>query len=108
MRKVIKFKCDEKIEKKRIMVENGIYNGFGKMIDLPPIPDIELLKQNFDTKELGDLFIDLGNELKKEVLNITDISIDYSFEENPVSMGKRFVVALYYETVDVEAKGERK
>ena len=48
------------------MVENGIYNGFGKMIDLPPIPDNELLKQNFDTKELGDLFIDMGNELKKK------------------------------------------
>lgn len=90
------------------MVENGIYNGFGKMIDLPPIPDTEFLKQNFDTKELGDLFIDLGNELKKEVLNITDISIDYSFEENPVSMGKRFVVALYYDTVDVEEKGDKK
>jgi hypothetical protein len=108
MRKAIKFSCDEKIEKKRIMVENGIYNGFGKMIDLPPTTDIELLKQNFDTKELGDLFIDLGNELKKEELNITDISIDYSFEENPVSMGKRFMVALYYDTVDVEEKGERK
>lgn len=104
MRKVIKFSCDEKIEKKRILVENGIYNGFGKMIDLPPTTDIEFLKQNFDTKEVGDLFIDIGNELKKEALNITNISIDYSFEENPVSMGKRFMVALYYETVDVEKK----
>ena len=100
MRKVIKFGCDEKIEKERIIVEHGIYNGFGKMIDLPSTTDIKFLKEHFDTKELGDLFIEMGNELKKETSNITDISINYSFEENPISMGKRFMVALYYETVE--------
>ena len=102
MTKRITFTCDEKIEKELITVKQGIYNGFGKMVNLPPRQEYRFHEHNFDTKELGDSFIKMGELLKQETSEIKNMTLNYALINNPANMGKQFMVMLSYEIVGVQ------
>ena len=100
MRKAIRFTAHEKIEKSKVVVEQGIYNGFGRMYELPSKIEIKSSTENFDAFELGGMFIQLGETLKAESFKITNLNIKSWFEESNIQMGKRFMVELSYDTVE--------
>ena len=98
MKKLITLRCEEKTEIKYVEVKQGIYNGFGEMFHLPLTYEIETELIGFDTKELGNMFIEMGNMIKKETSNITDITLLSNFYDNPAKQGKMFSVVFSYET----------
>jgi len=99
MKKLMGFDCEEKIEKETLTVEQGIYNGFGnRLIPLPSTQETKLNAIGFDTKEIGDMFIEMGNLIKKEQGNITNISLFCDIRENTRKKGKVFCGTFAYET----------
>lgn len=100
MRKSIAFILDEERYTDTIAVAQYVSNGFGKMLPLPPKIENRRFADNFNTKDLGDLFISLGNKLKEEKCNITNLELISSFRENALDMGKIFKVELQYDIVE--------
>ena len=100
MRKTIGFRLDEEKFTDMVAVEQFVSNGFGKKISLPPRMENRRFTDNFNTKDLGDLFISLGNKLKEEKCNITNLELISSFRENALDMGKIFKVELQYDIVE--------
>ena len=102
MSKAITCVCFEEIEKEEYVIEHGIYNGFGKILDLPSTKEIKSIKNNFNPIELGDIFINIGNTLKQEQYNITNISLKSILEENHANIGKMLNIVLTYDTKEKE------
>ena len=97
MKKVIGFRLDEKKSIETVMFQPIISNSFTRMYSLPPRMVDRRFTDNFSTKELGDLFIELGNKLKEEKLDITNLELISKFYESIYDMGKTFEVELQYD-----------
>lgn len=100
MRKAIGFRLDEEKYTDMVAVEQFVFNGFGKMFSQPPKIENRRFNDNFSTNKLGDLFIELGNKLKRENRDITNLELISRFQENFLDMGKTFEVELQYDIVD--------
>lgn len=99
MKKGIGFQLNEKTYITDVVVEKGIYNGFGKMVSLPSKIEKQRVLDNFSPVELGDLFIEMGLKLKRLNKDITNLELNSRFIENPYTMGRKFNVELLYDEV---------
>ena len=97
MKEYIKFQVKEKIDMDLITKENGIYNGFGRIVALPPTLDVKYTYKKFDSVEIGKAFISLGQMLIEKHTNIIDIRIETRQKETPDDMGKVLDVLFEYE-----------
>lgn len=100
MRKAIGFRLDEEKYTDKVAVEQYVSNGFGKMVFMPPKIETRRFTDNFSPKELGELFISLGNKLKEEKRNITNLELISMFRDNVLDMGKTFEVELQYDIAE--------
>ena len=100
MRKSIGFKIKEKKQIKDVVIENGMYNGFGKMVSLPPRIEKQIFADNFNSNELGDLFVKMGYMLKQLGKDITNIELKSKFSDSISDVGKVFMVELLYDEVE--------
>ena len=100
MRKVIGFRLNEEKETKDVAFENGIYNGFGKMISFPSIIEKHVFSANFNSNELGDAFVEMGYMLKRLGKYITNIELKSKFVDRLEDIGKTFMVELLYDEVE--------
>lgn len=92
----------KKIRAEHIIVECGIYNGFGKIASLPPQVDVKFVNEHFNPIEIGELLIDIGGKIAQEKSNITDIVIEFLPKENPIKNGKKLAMIITYETSEEE------
>lgn len=97
MRKSIGFAINEQTQTKDVIIENGIYNAFGKMASLPSIIYKQILADNFSSNELGDLFVQMGYMLKRLGKDITNIELKSKFLDSISDVGKVFMVELQYD-----------
>lgn len=104
MRKTIAFRIEEEKNTDTVAFEQFVSNGFGKMFSLPPKTENIRFTDNFNAKDLGDLFISLGNKLKEEKHKITNLKLISMFRENLSDMGKTFEVELQYDIVERESR----
>ncbi len=100
MRKAISFRLNEQKKTTDVVVENGIYNGFGKMVSLPPKIVKQTFADNFNSNELGNIFVEMGYALKRLGKNITNIELKSKFVDNLEDVGKTFMVELQYDEVE--------
>lgn len=100
MRKSICFIITEKKQIKDVVIEDGIYNGFGKMVSLPPRIEKRIFADNFNSNELGDLFVKMGYVLKQLGKDITNIELKSRFSDSITDVGKTFIVELQYDEVE--------
>ena len=103
MIKAIGFSCAEEIKKETVVIEHGIYNGFGKMIDLPSTCEMKFSTINFEPRKLGKLFIDMGVRISGESSNIKIIELKSELSPRVNDIGTEFIITLFYETTE---KGE--
>src|SRR5690554_5604854 len=94
--KVIGFILNEEKVVEEDFVKQGLYNGFGKTRDLPPIIELRKTTIGFNSKELGELFIEIGNRLKTISCNITDIGTAFVLKECEYDMGQELVFKMTY------------
>lgn len=99
MKKAIGFQLNEKTYIIDVVVEKGIYNGFGKIAFFRPKIGKQRKLDNFSPVELGDLFIEMGLKLKRLNKDITNLELNSRFIENPYTMGRKFNVELLYDEV---------
>ena len=100
MRKAIGFRLNEQKKTKDVVIEDGIYNGFGKMVSLPPKIAKQIFSDNFNSNELGDAFVEMGYMLKRLDKDITNIELKSKFVDNLDCIGKTFMVELQYDEVE--------
>ena len=100
MRKAIGFRLNEQKKTKEVAFENGIYNGFGKMISFPSYIAKHVVSDNFNSNELGDAFIEMGYMLKRLGKDITNIELKSKFVDSLEDIGKTFMVELLYDEVE--------
>ena len=100
MRKAIGFRINEQKKIKDAVIEHGIYNGFGKMVSLPPTITKQIFADNFNSNELGDLFVEMGYMLKRLGKDITNIELKSKFSDSISDVGKVFIVELQYDEVE--------
>ena len=94
MRKAMGFRINEKKGIKELTVGNGIH-------DYPYFRQIPfMVRDNFDSNELGNIFIKMGYELKKVGKDITNIELKSKFVDNLEDIGKTFMVELQFEEVE--------
>lgn len=98
--KVIGFTLNEQKDVKEAIMNQGIYNGFGKILDLPSIRYVMETTTGFDPKELGDLFIEMGTKLKTIRCNITDIETVFVLKESEYDMGQELVLEMAYKEIE--------
>lgn len=108
MRKSIVLIANEEIIKEKVVVENSIYNGFGKVASLPPAIEMRTVTRYFNAFELGDLFITIGDYLKSETSKIDNIELKSHFFEKPTGMGKSFRVEFAYDEIEEELENGTK
>jgi predicted phage-related endonuclease len=107
MKKLIEFRCEEELKEITEVLSNDIKNGFGAVIiPKPPTHYRRLIENDFDTKKLGQLFIDLGAEIIKEKNKITNIELKSRFIEKVNGRGKEFDVVFEYDTIKSEKDKE--
>lgn len=97
---VIGFTLNEQKDVKEAVMKQGLYNGFGKIYDLPSIRYVMETTAGFDPKELGDLFIEMGTKLKTISCNITDIETTFVLRESEYDMGQELVLEMAYKELD--------
>lgn len=101
MIKTLQFRINEEVSKDYKIVEHGIYNGFGKMIDLPSTKELVLKEVGFNVEELGKSFIQIGEKIREERANIKTLTLN-AFERPRVdNRGREFVFDLFYEVEEV-------
>ena len=101
MIKTLQFRINEEVSKDYKIVKHGIYNGFGKMIDLPSTKEIVLKEVGFNVEELGKSFIQIGEKIREERTNIKTLTLN-AFERPRVdNRGREFVFDLFYEVEEV-------
>ena len=100
MRKAIGFRLNEQRKLKEVVIEKGVYNGFGKMISLPSKIEKHVFSDNFNSNELGNAFIEMGYMLKRLGKDITNIELKSKFVDNLEDIGKTFMVELLYDEVE--------
>jgi hypothetical protein len=109
VRKQIGFRCEEELKEVLEIESRDIKNGFGAVIiPRPSVAYRRFIENDFDTERLGQLFINLGNELMKEKNNITNIELRSRFIERNDNKGKQFDVVFEYDVVKKEGKEEWK
>jgi predicted phage-related endonuclease len=105
MKKLIEFRCGEELKEITEVLSNDLKNGFGAVIvPKPPTYYRRLIENGFDTKKLGQLFIDLGVEIMKEENKITNIELKSRFIEKVNGRGKEFDVVFEYDTIKSESE----
>src|SRR5690554_1301836 len=97
---VIGFTLNEQKDVKEAVMNQGVYNGFGKILDLPSIRYVMETTTGFDPKELGDLFTEMGTKLKTISCNITDIETTFVLRESEYDMGQELVLEMAYKELD--------
>lgn len=100
MRKAIGFRLNEQKKIKEVVIENGVYNGFGKMVSLPSKIEKHIFSDNFNSNELGNLFAEMGYKLNRLGKDITNIELKSKFVDNLEDVGKVFMVELQYDEVE--------
>lgn len=98
-KKAIGFRLNEQKKTKEVMIEDWICNGFGKIELLPPKIEKQVFSDNFDSNELGDIFVEMGYMLKRLGKDITNLELKSKFVDNPEDIGKTFMVELQFEEV---------
>jgi len=99
MSKFIGFTLNEQTYVDDDFVEQGVYNGFGKIIDLGTIRCIRRKPIGFSAKELGDLFIEMGTKLKNINCSITDIKTAFILRESEYDIRKQLVLEITYKEI---------
>lgn len=100
--KGITFRLEEEIERVNESVEQGIYNGFGKMVNLPPKINIKLVNHGFNVKELANCFIELGEMLLQENGYIENIQLTGEVRPSARDILKEFQVKFVYDIKELE------
>lgn len=98
--RIVTFKLNEKTVVEDYLVKQGIYNGFGKILDLPPIRYVRKKPIGFSPKELGELLIQMGNELKTVRHNITDVKITSGLTDSVFDNRQQLVLEISYEETE--------
>lgn len=98
--KIIGFTLNEQTDVKEAIMKQGLYNGFGKIYDLPSIKYVMETKIGFSPKELGELFIEMGTKLKTISCNITDIKTAFVLRESEYDMGQELVLEMTYKELE--------
>lgn len=100
MRKAIGFRLDEEKIEKTVVIESYTIKHSGFHIVEPRRVFEKKFPDDFRSKDLGDLFIQLGNKLKEEKLDITNLEIISRFHNNINDVGRTFEVELQYDVVE--------
>jgi len=100
MRKAIGFRLDEGKIEKTVVMESYTIKHSGFHIVEPRRVFEKKFPDDFRSKDLGDLFIQLGQELKKEIFDITNLEIISRYRYNLEDVGMTFEVELQYDVVE--------
>ena len=94
--KGIGFRLNEQTVKEEYLMKQGVYNGFGKIRDLPSIKYQNRKTVGFSSKELGELFVEIGTKLQSVNDDINIIRIETILIENQKDMGKQLIFEMIY------------
>lgn len=98
--KGIGFRLNEQTVVEEVFIEQGVYNGFGKIRDLPSIRELRRKPIGFSSKDLGKLFVEIGTKLQSMNDDIKIIRIETSLRENPIDMGKHLLFEMTYREIE--------
>jgi hypothetical protein len=104
MKKGLWFILDERKETKITTVRKNVYNGFGRIMDVPVRIEQDSFCSDFKSSDLGDLFISMGEALKHENKYIKNLELESRLGHTPCGKGMQFFVKLQFDEVEEELK----
>lgn len=98
--KIIGFTLNEQTVVEEEFAEQDVYNNSGKIINLGKTKYVRREPIGFSSKELGELFVEIGTKLQSMNNNINVIGIETILKENKTDMGKQILFKIIYKELE--------